>query len=364
VGGPLPPGLDLSSAGVLSGIPTSLGSFTLTLRVSDTFAPVNEFVRTFTLVVARTLTITTLDLPRATLNLDYSQQLQADGGTPPFTWLVLNATLPPDLKLTTEGLLSGIPRAVGSTSFAATVTDSRGRSATRDFTFAVDPEVSALTAPGLPATLNPRSSADVQLFLSAPHPSTLTGELTLSFESGAEIPSDDPMTQFSSGSRVVRFTIPANTTAAVFPSRILLLSGTVAGTVRLTASFENGLSDVPVATTTVVATAPQITNVATVRTAAGFDVRITGYAPMRRITSAEFTFDVMTADSTERITLSRNVDAEFASWYQNPASTAFGSAFSFVQSFTVQGDGSAIQAVTVRLTNVQGSTSSNPVPIP
>jgi hypothetical protein len=162
---------------------------------------------------------------------------------------------------------------------------------------------------------------------------------------------------------VVKFTIPANSTAAVFPSRILLLTGTVTGNVRLTATFENGLPEVQLGTVRIVATPPQITNVRTARTSNGFEVRITGYAPMRRVTGVEFVFNVRVGDSTQTATLARDVDVEFANWYRGTASTAFGSAFSYVQSFTVDGDVTAIQNVVVRLTNVQGSSSSAPVPI-
>ena len=201
----------------------------------------------------------------------------------------------------------------------------------------------------------------MELSLSAPHPSPLSGQLTLSFTSTAEVPSDDPMTRFSSGSRVVDFTIPAESTTAVFPSQIMLLIGTVAGTVRLAASFDNGPSDILVAAVNVTPTPPQMTNVTAVRTAGGLEVRITGYAPMRRVTSVEFTFDVRVGGTVQRIPLSRSVDADFANWYVNPASTAFGSSFSFLQSFIVTGGTSnAIESVTVRLTNAQGSTSSGP----
>jgi hypothetical protein len=211
--------------------------------------------------------------------------------------------------------------------------------------------------------LKPAGNVEVQLSLSQPYPSPLSGQLSLAFTSSAEVPSDDPMTQFSSGSRTVKFTIPANSTTAVFPSRIMLLTGTVAGTVSLAASFDNGPSDIPVAAASIVASAPQITNISAVRTSGGLEMRITGYSTPRRVTSVEFAFDVKTGSTTQRITLQRAADADFGAWYSNKASTAFGSAFSFVQSFTVQGDTSLIETVTVRLANAQGSTSSSPTPL-
>ena len=72
----------------------------------------------------------------------------------------------------------------------------------------------------------------------------------------------------------------------------------------------------------------------------------------------DFTFDVRNGNQTQRVGLTRNVDSEFAEWYRNSASTAFGSSFSFLQSFAVSGDVNAIEGVTVRLTNAQGSSTS------
>jgi hypothetical protein len=56
------------------------------------------------------------------------------------------------------------------------------------------------------------------------------------------------------------------------------------------------------------------------------------------------------------VTLTGNVDGLFANWYTNVASVAYGSSFSYTQSFTV-GSGT-IQSVTVTLKNPQGNTTS------
>ena len=354
----MPPGLTLSGDGVLSGTPTGVGSFSFTLQVSDSFTPTQQVSRAFTLTISTTLEITTTALPDAIQNLAYSQQFQA-AGSGPFTWLVTSGTLPSGLTMTTAGLLQGTPLEVGTRIFTLTVTDSRGAAVAREFTLVVSPPVPAFSIPSLPVTLNPTQSSELALTLASPFPTALTGQLKLGFTSNAEVPSDDPMTQFSSGSRITSFTIPANTTAAVFASKTMLLTGTVAGTVRLTANIDNGPSDLPVATVQVPAIAPQITDVTAVRTGGGLDVQVTGYAPSRRILSVEFSFDVKNGKKTDRVSLTRNVEADFATWYSNSASTAFGSSFSFLQTFTVQGgDASNIEGVTVRLTNAQGSTSS------
>jgi hypothetical protein len=355
----LPAGLTLSSSGVISGIPTGIGGFSFTIQVADSFTPVQEVSRTFTIVVSAAISITTTSLPTATQNMAYSQQLEATG-TPPFTWIVTAGTVPAGLTLTTSGLLQGTPTEVAAKTVTITVTDARGATAAREFVILVDPPFPSLSVTGLPAMLTARQVLDLSINLSVPHPSPLTGQLKLSFTPNAEVASDDPATLFSSGSRTANFTIPANTTAAVFSSRLMLLTGTVAGTVRLTTTFDNGPADVPLATADIPAVAPQITEVTATRTPGGLDIQITGFAPARRVSSVEFSFEM---NGGQRVSLPRNVETEFAEWYRSPASTPFGSVFSFLQSFAVQGDAKRIEGVTVRLTNAQGSSTSSTVPM-
>ena len=158
----------------------------------------------------------------------------------------------------------------------------------------------------------------------------------------------------------MNFTIAGNSKDAVFTSPVLLLIGTVAGTVVLAADIENGPTALPVATIEVLPFPPQVTRLEALTTPQGVDLIITGYSPARRITSVDFNFDIKSGGKTRRVTLSRNVDAQFAAWYQNPASVAFGSAFSVTQSIGRQGSGT-IEAVTVTLKNAQGNSSSAPV---
>jgi hypothetical protein len=352
VGGGMPAGLTLSSAGVISGTPTSPGSFSFTAQVSDSSN--QQMNRTFSITVTTTVRITTTSLPHAIQNSAYSQQLQATG-TAPFFWAVISGTLPAGLTLGSGGLLQGTPTTLGSQTFTVSVTDARNATSNQQLTLTVDPPIAALSLT-LPANLNPAQVvSNVTLTLAAAHASALTGQLIMTFTSTAEVPADDPATEFSSGSRTASFTIPANATTAQFSSPISLLTGTVAGTITLTAIVDNGPSSVPVASSNVLPTPPQMTNIAAIRTGAGLDVQIVGYASARRVTAATFIFDLKNGTKTS---LSGNVDANFATWYKNPTSTQFGSAFSYVQSFNVTGDATQILDVTVQLTNAQGSTTS------
>jgi hypothetical protein len=166
------------------------------------------------------------------------------------------------------------------------------------------------------------------------------------------------MVRFSTGSRSVSFNVPANSTVAVFPSSVLLLAGTVTGTINLTANVQGGTSQL-VGTARVRSLPPQLRNIAAVRTAGGLRVEVTAYSPERRVQRVDFTFRVRTAAGTQTSNLGRSVEGEFDTWYRSAPSIPFGSSFVYVQSFVVDGDVTMIESVTVTLTNTQGSTSSN-----
>ena len=199
--------------------------------------------------------------------------------------------------------------------------------------------------------------------LSAGQPNPVSGSLKMSFSSTSAVPADDPAVLFSNGSRTVPFTIAAGSTTAVFDAPVLLLTGTVSGTVVVTADIDSGPTGVPVATVTIPPTAPKLTNVAAERTPDGLKVQITGYSPERKLSKAEFGFDVRTPAGIQHVNLMRNVESDFDTWYNSAASATFGSSFAFEQLFSVQGDASTIDSVTVSLTNAQGTASSTPISI-
>ena len=183
----------------------------------------------------------------------------------------------------------------------------------------------------------------------------------MSFAPNAAGTADDPMVMFSNSSRSVAFNFPANSTGAVFPSSVLLLTGTVAGRINLTATVQ-GSAPQAVGSVNVRSLAPQIRNVVAVRTPTGLRVEITAYSPERRLQQVNFTFTVRTQTGMQSVNLARTVESEFGNWYGSPAAAPFGSSFLFMQSFFVQGDLSTVEAMTVTLTNTQGSTFSNVIP--
>ena len=355
--GSLPAGLTLSAAGVISGTPSALGTSNFTVRVADSGGGSASGALSLS-VVAGALSITTPSLPGGVQGFPYSFQFDASGGPPPYTWALLSGNLPAGFTLTAAGVLQGNATAVFNGTIRVRVSDSGGATDQRDFTFAIGPPLGTVSLTGLTARTAPAQQMPLTLSLPAAYPAELQGTLTLAFTSTAVVPIDDPVVQFSTGGRTVKFTIPANATTAVFPSPLLLVTGTVAGTVAITGSIQNGPSGLSLTSTTVDATAPQMTTVAASRITGGLRVRIIGFSPERRVTDANFSFEVRVNSAIQRVDLTRPVGADFNAWYQNPASTPFGSSFQFEQLFGVAGDSSAIEAVTITLTNAQGSTTS------
>jgi len=361
VSGNLPAGLSLSSAGVVSGMPTTVGTSTFSIRVTD--AGGATVSRGFSIAIVQgVLQITTLTLPGGIQGFAYSQQLQASGGPTPFTWALTGGTLPSGFTLTPAGVLQGNGTALSSGTISVSVMDAVGGTDARDYTLVIGPPVGTVALNGLPSKVLPVQQVPITLSIPSPYPAELQGTLSFTFLSSAVVPMDDPAVQFSTGGRTVRFTIPANTTTAVFPSPLLLATGTVSGTVTMTGAIQNGPSGLPLSATGIDSTPPQMTTIAATRITGGLSVRVIGYSPERRVTEVEYSFDVRVNGAIQKVNLGRSVNAEFNSWYQNQASAAFGSAFRLEQLFSVVGDSTAIEAVTITLKNSQGNTTSARVP--
>ncbi len=139
--GTLPTGLTLSTAGVLSGNPSAVGSFPFTAQVTDNVGA--TATKSYTL---SPLGITTAMLPNPGVDAPYSQTLLASGGTGPYTWSVHSGAPPPNVTLSSAGVLSGTALATGAVLFKVQVTDSLGVTATKEFTLSP----LAIATPALP----------------------------------------------------------------------------------------------------------------------------------------------------------------------------------------------------------------------
>jgi uncharacterized repeat protein (TIGR03803 family) len=132
--GTLPAGLQLiPTTGAITGTPTTQGSYSFTITVSDSEDPQATFQQSFNLVIGGTLELSNSSplMPNAAVGEFYEVKLQAAGGTAPYTFsFVTNAgSVPPGLTLSSDGTLSGTPTqyttaAGGFNNFFVQVSDS------------------------------------------------------------------------------------------------------------------------------------------------------------------------------------------------------------------------------------------------
>ncbi|MGY5799753.1 putative Ig domain-containing protein, partial [Rhizobium sp. LEGMi12c] len=125
--GSLPVGVAFSSAGVLSGTPTTGGTFNFTVTARDSLSFTGSQAYSIT-IGAPTITIAPTTLPAATVAAVYSQTITAVGGTSPYTYSLSAGALPAGLAFSSAGVLSGTPTASGTFNFTVAATDSSGGS--------------------------------------------------------------------------------------------------------------------------------------------------------------------------------------------------------------------------------------------
>ncbi|MCF7751004.1 putative Ig domain-containing protein [Bacillus subtilis subsp. subtilis] len=154
--GTLPPGITLSTTGLLSGTPITSGSYNVTISAFDSSTGTGPYgdANALTLVVSPTppITIAPATLPAATVAAAYATTLTATGGTGgSYTFTVDSGTLPAGLTLAAGGALTGTPTAGGSFNLTIKATDGVSAPATQPYTLVVSPPILALAPAVLPA---------------------------------------------------------------------------------------------------------------------------------------------------------------------------------------------------------------------
>jgi hypothetical protein len=124
--GALPPGLSLSSGGVLSGVPTSAGNFEFSVAVADPLG--GQAQAPYSITVSIALAAPTGTFANGEVGVSYTSAAPtAHGGLAPYVWSLASGSLPAGLSLNgSTGVLSGIPTTGSTTTFTLRVTDALG----------------------------------------------------------------------------------------------------------------------------------------------------------------------------------------------------------------------------------------------
>lgn len=145
--GTLPPGLTLAPSGKISGTPSTPGSATVQVALTDASGQTAK--ADLTLDVAAGLKINTAGLPDGYVGTPYSATtVSATGGIAPFAWSVSTGSLPPGITLSsTSGIIAGTPTTAGTYSATVVMTDGAGQSQNAAYTINIYalPQISSAT---------------------------------------------------------------------------------------------------------------------------------------------------------------------------------------------------------------------------
>ena len=237
-GGTLPPGLSIDpSSGIITGTPTTGGTFAVTITATDNAG--FSGTATFNWVISNTVTVTSpgdqtsgsgaaiTPVPiSATDSSSTATLTYSDGGT-----------LPPGLSIDpSSGIITGTPTTGGTFAVTITVTDNAGFSGSAAFNWVVT-NVVTVTSPGNQSDVS--GTAITPVTVSA---SDSSSTATLSYSDGGTLPpglSIDPSSGVVSGSP---------TTAGSYPVTITVTdSAGFSGTTGFTWTVTNTVTVAPIA---------------------------------------------------------------------------------------------------------------------
>jgi hypothetical protein len=217
----------------------------------------------------------------------------------------------------------------------------------------------------------PMSQIAIGLSLDSGYPTELNGKLTLNVNNAGL--TADPAVQFATGGRVVNFTIPPNTTQAMFSagsSTISLQTGTVAGTITVTPSFAlpSSLDVTPAAPTTLSLTVPagppHLSNaLVSQKSSNSVTLQIFGYGPTRTLSTLQFRFLTQSQANVASDVISLNVQPNAQAWFSSTQSENFGGQFMVSVPFSLTSNSvssplSLFQSVSITAGNELGTSNA------
>ena len=278
VSGTLPIGVAFSSAGVVSGTPTTAGTFNMTIRATDDAG--YNVTQSYSIVIAApTITISPATLPGGVVGVPYSQTLSSSGGAAPYTYSIASGNLPIGIAFSSAGVVSGTPTTAGSYTANIRSTDSNGFNATVAYTIVIADAVpvavadSATTLAGtavtVPVTANDTGIITSVAVASAPaHGTAAISGLNVIYTPAAGYSGSDTFTYTAIGpggtSAPATVSITVNPVPVAVSSHVETTAGTVVH-VDLTAGATGG----PFTAATLVSLSPASSGTATISGSGG-----------------------------------------------------------------------------------------------
>lgn len=149
--GKIPGKVCLDPSGSITGTPTVAASYSFQLQVIDSKGALATPIYTYKIMAPLLITTTTVKSPDT--GQQYSETLQATGGTAPYVWTYSSANPVPGLTFKSDGTISGTPTSAENFSFSVTVTDSASPNNTNTKSFSISVtdqfKITTTTLPGV-----------------------------------------------------------------------------------------------------------------------------------------------------------------------------------------------------------------------
>ena len=221
------------------------------------------------------------------------------------------------------------------------------------------PALPSFSFTGVSGTVQPFQQPSIGLSLGSAYPLNLQGTLTLSQATSYFFA--DPSVQFSSGGLSVAFSIPANTTQAIFPNgaaQIQFQAGTVASTISITPAFQVGTASVtpanpPVLQVKVPAAAPtELSVTVSALTFTSFKITDNRFYTKRKLDHLTFQLNPTSGSKLAATSITTDVSGASRQFFQTALAVSTGGQFAVDIPFTLT-NGTA--GATTNLTQSIGS---------
>ena len=149
--GAIPTGMTLTTAGLLSGTPTSgPGNYNFVIRAMDASGSCSGSTSYTLSVTCPTIVVNPAILSNGTVGVAYSASLTSSGGAAPYLYSIISGDLPDGLSLSSSGLISGTPTQQTTASFTVQTADAFNCTGTRAYTLTTVCPVIEITPDTLP----------------------------------------------------------------------------------------------------------------------------------------------------------------------------------------------------------------------